>query len=387
MRRPKKLAFRRSVFLVCHWDDGRLVFENFATGARIGAAPITCEVLDFFDRWRPAEALFAHLRQYTPASLRKAVFDLTKHSLLQRSDRKPPAAERAMQTWAAWNPAAGFLHFSTKDVEYSADLEAVERSLRQLAKKQPMPLAIKRYRRAAHVQLPSPSTGGEFARVLLARRTWRRFSPRPVELAALSTLLGLTWGVQRWVRVPGLGPMALKTSPSGGALHPGEVYVLARRVDGLRPGLYHYDSDKHRLELLRRGATSRQVTDYLAGQWWFGSAAAVMLMTAVFPRVQWKYEFPRAYRTVLAEAGHLCQTFCLVATWLGLAPFCSMALADSRIEKDLGINGITESVLYAAGVGTRTPDEDWASVPLPLRKRKGRGAAARIRKERFVGLH
>jgi SagB-type dehydrogenase family enzyme len=74
-------------------------------------------------------------------------------------------------------------------------------------------------------------------------------------------------------------------------------------------------------------------------------------MTAVFPRTQWKYESPRAYRVVLAEAGHLCQTFCLVATWLGLAPFCTMALADSRIEKDLGIDGVTESVLYAAGVG------------------------------------
>jgi len=76
-------------------------------------------------------------------------------------------------------------------------------------------------------------------------------------------------------------------------------------------------------------------------------------MTAVFPRVQWRYSFPRAYRVVLAEAGHVCQTFCLTATWLGLAPFCSMALADSRIENDLGIDGVTESVLYAAGVGTR----------------------------------
>lgn len=387
MRRPKKLAFRRSPFLICHWNDGRLVFENFATGARVSAAPITCEVLDFFDRWRPAEALFAHLRQYTPASLRKAVFDLTKHSLLQRSDHKPPPTEQAMQTWAAWNPAAGFLHFSTKDVPYWTDLEAIARSLRQLAKKQPVPVPIKRYPGARRVRLPAPKKGGEFARVLLARRTWRRFSPHPLELSALATLLGLTWGVQRWDHVPGLGRFALKTSPSGGALHPIEVYILARRVDGLRPGLYHYDSDKHRLELLRCGATSRQATGYLAGQWWFGSAAAVMLMTAVFPRVQWKYEFPRAYRTVLAEAGHLCQTFCLVATWLGLAPFCSMALADSRIEKDLGINGITESVIYAAGVGSRTPDEDWASVPLAAGKPRRRGALTQIQKQRLIGLH
>ena len=79
-------------------------------------------------------------------------------------------------------------------------------------------------------------------------------------------------------------------------------------------------------------------------------------MTAVFPRVQWRYPFARAYRTVIAEAGHHCQNVCLVATWLGLAPFCTMALADSRIEKDLGIDGLTESVIYAAGVapGRRT---------------------------------
>jgi SagB-type dehydrogenase family enzyme len=79
----------------------------------------------------------------------------------------------------------------------------------------------------------------------------------------------------------------------------------------------------------------------------------VVVMTAVFARTQWKYPASRAYRAVLLDAGHLGQTFCLVATWLGLAPFCTMALADSRIERDLGIDGVTESVLYAAGVGVR----------------------------------
>jgi SagB-type dehydrogenase family enzyme len=174
-----------------------------------------------------------------------------------------------------------------------------------------------------------------------------------VTLGDLSTLLGLTWRIQAWRTIPGRGRLPRKTSPSGGSLHPIELYVLARNVDGVRPGLYHYAADRHRLELLRAGATRRQIVGYLPSQSWFGNAAAVMLMTAVFPRTQWKYEFPRAYRVVLAEAGHLCQTFCLTATWLGLAPFCTMALADSRIEKDLGVDGITESVLYAAGVGVR----------------------------------
>ena len=82
----------------------------------------------------------------------------------------------------------------------------------------------------------------------------------------------------------------------------------------------------------------------------------MFLITAVFPRSMWKYRFPRAYRVVLADAGHLCQTFCLVATYLRLAPFCTMALKDSLIERDLGIDGINESILYVAGVGLPAQD-------------------------------
>jgi SagB-type dehydrogenase family enzyme len=88
-----------------------------------------------------------------------------------------------------------------------------------------------------------------------------------------------------------------------------------------------------------------------------------MFMTAVFQRNQWKYRDSAAYRTVILDAGHMCQTFCLTATWLGLAPFCTMALADSKVEKDLGLDGISESAIYAAGVGTRPLKKDWAPWP------------------------
>ena len=86
-------------------------------------------------------------------------------------------------------------------------------------------------------------------------------------------------------------------------------------------------------------------------------------MTTVFDRVQWRYPHARAYRAILAEAGHLCQTFCLVATWLGLAPFCTMGLSDRRIESDLEIDGVSESIIYAAGVGSRPMGVTWAPWP------------------------
>ena len=101
----------------------------------------------------------------------------------------------------------------------------------------------------------------------------------------------------------------------------------------------------------------------MPGQGWYGNASVLVLMTAVFARTRWRYPSPRAYRVILTEAGHVCQTFCLAATWRGLAPFCTMALADSVIERDLGIDGVSEAVLYAAGFGTRPNGAVWAPWP------------------------
>ena len=155
------------------------------------------------------------------------------------------------------------------------------------------------------------------------------------------------------------------------------MYLLARRVSGIGPGAYYYDPDTHELVLVKRGLTAKRLDAYLAGQSCYADVPAVFVMTAVFARMQWRYEFPRAYRVVLLEAGHLCQTFCLVATSLGLAPFCTAALADSSIEHDLAIDGITESVIYACGVGTR-PKSPGRPGPTGPRRRFGLPPKSRV---------
>jgi SagB-type dehydrogenase family enzyme len=361
-RRVQEELYRRSPHLVCYWQGRQLVFENYASRSRVGAAPLTCEILHFFDRWRSAGALFRQFPQYTFASLGRALSGLVRAGLLEHSGERDAYA-KALHTWREWRPAASFLHFSTKDAYAPADPEESVRQLRRLARRKRMPQPVKWYPKARQIPLPAPEADGEFPQVLLARRTWRHFSRSPVGTSKLATVLGLSFGVRWWVDLRGMGRLVLKTSPSGGARHPIEAYVLVLRVKGLPRGLYHYAAGAHRLELLRRGASAAEVVRYLSGQWWFGDAAAVVLMTAVFARTQWKYPAPRAYRAILIDAGHVCQTFCLVATWLGLAPFCTMALADSRIETALGVDGVTESVLYAAGVGTPPRGSKWAPWP------------------------
>jgi SagB-type dehydrogenase family enzyme len=360
------LRLRRASTVVVHWKKDLLVLENYFTGNRITADPRAIVVLDFFSRWRTPSEFYSTFGIYKWPSLERVLRQLSqRHFLVREGSIEAWRDALVQEVWSSWLPAAGMLQFATRNIRYESNLAVVRRQFQQRAREIAPPPPAKHYPHVPQVTLPLPQKAGAFPEVLLARRTWRRFSKRPLPLSDLASLLGLTWGVQRWVKFPGIGRLALKTSPSAGARHPIEVYVLAVKVGGLPRGLYHYAADNHRLELLSRNATSRDLMAFLGNQWWYRPAAALMLMTAVFPRNQWKYRDSAAYRTVMLDAGHVCQTFCLVATWLGLAPFCTMAFDQILVERKLGIDGVKESIVYAAGVGTRPRGVDWAPWPHP----------------------
>ncbi len=288
---------------------------------------------------------------YSRRSVRSALSQLSQHGLLLRKG-SPEAKQdgEIAKEWSPWLPEGGF-HFATKDAKYVPSNWSFAR-LRSILPKAPQPKFFKTLKGAKKISLPARTCPkDEFSRVLMARWTHRQFSDKPLKLETVSQLLSLVWGVTGYLYSPLFGKLPLKTSPSAGARHPGEVYLMALRVKGLRPGLYHYHPARHHLETITTNATGTKAALYCACQDYVKNAAALFIMTAVFPRTMWKYGKPRAYRVVLLDAGHLCQTFCLVATWLGLAPFCTMAFKDTLIEKDLQIDGIRESVLYVAGVG------------------------------------
>jgi SagB-type dehydrogenase family enzyme len=350
--RARTIPLRRARCLFLYWGDGQLFFHNFARRSTVSGRPVTCEVLNFFDRWRTPQEAISHFANYSQRSVHSALAQLVKYGLLLRKDSPETRRDvRIAKEWKAWLPQGSF-HFSTKDAPY------VDRSnwsldrLKAVLPKTPQPKIFKSIKGAQKVPLPACAfPDSEFIRILMARRTHREFSKQEVTLEAVSQLLSLVWGVTGYLHSPVFRKLLHKTSPSAGARHPGEVYLMAPRVKGLKPGLYHYHPGHHRLEMISSNATREKAWLYCARQKFAKNAGALFLMTAVFRRTMWKYHHARAYRVVLLDAGHLCQTFCLVATWLGLAPFCTAALKDTLIEEDLGIDGIRESVLYVAGVG------------------------------------
>lgn len=355
-RRPRKTGrarqrLRRVRSLVVTWQGGRLTFQNYLTRQVVSAEPMALGVLGFFEAWRLPAELAAAMPEYRPISVARAIDSLLEHTLLVREGS--PEAERdelLANAWRDWLPQAGF-HFATRDVPFASP-RRWRKLVQSFLAESPQPEIFKTYPERRQVRLPPAAAGeDEFLRVLLARETHREYSGAAVPFEKISSLLRYTWGATGDLHSPNFGRLLHKTSPSGGARHPGEVYLAAFDVDGLAPGIYHYNVREHALEELRRGQLRQRFEQYAVGQRHVGRAAALFLMTALWSRSSWKYRSARAYRVVTLDTGHLGQTFCLVATWLGLAPFTTAAMRDTAIEDALGIDGITESVLYIAGVG------------------------------------
>lgn len=354
--KTESARYRRSPCVIAAWVANQLIFENYATQVRAKAAPIACELLDACGDWQSIAELANRLPQYQQKSLQTAARQLVQATLLQSSQRSSNSIEETIHQWKHWHPSAAYFHFATRDGAYESDETAIAEHFHKLADRMPMPSPVKHYPKSRGVAMHPPAGDGDFRHLLLARRTWREFSRESVSYQDLSTLFWLTFRIQAWCDFYGVGRLALKTSPSGGARHPIEVYVAARNVKGLSRGLYHYAADAHALEYLRDLPSQRFLRSLTPTQDWCSEAAAMVFMTAVFARDHWKYPMPRAYRAVLIDAGHLCQTFCLTATWLGLAPYSTMALSDSKIEKLLELDGVSEGAIYLAGVGARPAD-------------------------------
>lgn len=282
-----------------------------------------------------------------------------------------------------WWPPALLAHhagaWSDVDIEERQEAGLMSSSADRVAANGPAPAHEYRRREGQDASpLPPPRRSG-FDGLLSRRRTCRNFDAAAgLPMAELSTMLHRVWGA---VGTQELAPGAVvvkKTSPAGGGLHAVEAYLLALRVDGLEPGLYHYLSFRHALEPLRR-LTPEEARNhahrFLAGQHWFEDVPALVVMTARFDRLFWKYRrHPKAWRVLHLDVGHLSQTMYLSAADRGLGAFVTAAINDGDIEQALELEPLKEGALAIVGFGpmsgerrnieldrlTATPAARWA---------------------------
>jgi len=260
-----------------------------------------------------------------------------------------------------WHPLAATLHAFTRwrDVDAVQNMKdsgtetAVQ--MRDVLGAPPVEAAV-RPDAVAAMALPH-SAPTDFDHLLARRVTCRNFDPeRKVPFALFAQMLQRVFSAQAEVRVSDDTVFLKKTSPSGGGLHPMECYLIVQHVEGVPPGLYHYQARDHALEPLAAPEKPLRdfVMDMVAQQHWFADAHVLVLMSPRFDRTFWKYRHhAKGYRVVALEAGHLSQTLYLSATEAGLGAFITGAINEVQLEQAFGLDPITQGALAICGFGWR----------------------------------
>jgi SagB-type dehydrogenase family enzyme len=215
---------------------------------------------------------------------------------------------------------------------------------------------VKPYADRPKIPLPGsfPASTRSFDDVLMRRTSARHFGSGSVPFASVVKALVFAYGVTRSNEESDY-PRPFRAAPSGGALYPLEVYLHAARVEGLAPGLYHFDPEDRSLDVLQLGDATDQIAQFMVQQDLFREAAATVLVTAVFIRSVFKYG-DRGYRFILLEAGHLAQNMLLTWEEAGLAGVSVGGYLDRQADRYLGVDGLNESVVYMLHVGARASE-------------------------------
>lgn len=182
------------------------------------------------------------------------------------------------------------------------------------------------------------------------RASRRGFAAGPLPLAELSALLSLGNGVESTHELGGRPVSYHRAAANSGGLGSVEVYPIVLDVEGVEPGIHHYDSVRHELALLRPGDFRDWLREVVFFQLEFAQAAAALVLTGAIGRLREKYG-PRGYRFALLDAGHVSENIYLVATALDLQVSATAGFIDDEMDAALGVDGLETATTLVLLVG------------------------------------
>ncbi|MEU1863849.1 SagB/ThcOx family dehydrogenase [Streptomyces gardneri] len=190
---------------------------------------------------------------------------------------------------------------------------------------------------------PAPGAGADW----LARRASTR---TPLDEMALADLARVLWDTTHSRPADEDAALAWhRPYPSAGGRLGCELYVIARNVTGLVPGVYNYGVARHELVRLRSGMTP-EVLRFLFGDGWMERTCAFVVATVSLDRLETKYG-QRGYRYGLVEAGGAAQTLCLVAASASLGTCLVGGFADVPMSQLLFCTPNSEIPVLAVAFG------------------------------------
>lgn len=175
------------------------------------------------------------------------------------------------------------------------------------------------------------------------------FARSSITLEELSFLLWCTQGVREAVA----DHSTLRNVPSSGARYPIETYFVVGEIDGLQSGLYRYLPVSHRIVLEREGSDLPFEMGTASMNFTLVTRAALTFLWVGIPyRSTWALG-NRGFRSVLIEAGHICQALMMAASCIGCEVHPIDLFHDELMMKLANLDPETQWPVYVGAVGKR----------------------------------
>ena len=173
------------------------------------------------------------------------------------------------------------------------------------------------------------------AEAIASRRTCRSFEDRDVPREAVDALL--------WVAQGRTDEAGNRAAPSAHRVQPLRLHLVARRIDGLTPGLYRADPDTDALKRTEEGDLGlRLQAAAIDDQPWIAAAAGVLAISADLGAMARAFADQaafgdRAARYAYIEAGAAAQNVHLEAVAQGLGAVLVGGIRDEATAAVLGL--------------------------------------------------
>ena len=226
------------------------------------------------------------------------------------------------------------------------------KSNKALLEKMAFSFKIYPYKKSVQLTEDFPRNRMSVEQAILTRRSRRKLTKEKLSLTEISEILYFSYGITN--KAPLVTDpdkyQFLRSAPSAGALFPLEIYPLILNAE-IPHGLYHYNIKDFKLELLKEGDFTSLLPKFFQGMIGIENASMVLLLSAIFQRSTIKYG-NRGYRFVFLDAGHLMENAYLITNAMELGCYTIGGFADRMVEDFIGLDGVNESVIYAAAIGT-----------------------------------
>jgi SagB-type dehydrogenase family enzyme len=194
------------------------------------------------------------------------------------------------------------------------------------------PNPFRRYEEAPLVRLPLPDAGRSV-------QYWQLYAnddivPAPLSVDSISLFFRYALSLTAWKQFQG-NTWPLRVNPSSGNLHPTEGYALLPALDSIHecPGVYHYASKAHALEL--RADLDASVWAALTSA--FPEGSFLVGLSSILWREAWKYG-ERAFRYCQHDVGHALGTMRFAAAALGWKLHLLDGVGDAAVSQLLGLD-------------------------------------------------